>query len=59
MNELAELQEKVKQQHEKVLSKLRELYHYAREKGFTSSEARILSRTNKLTIDRIAEQREK
>ena len=53
MNELTSFNEQVKKEEDRVLSKLRELYQYARSKGFNSVEARLLSRTTRAKIDRI------
>ena len=54
MNELEELREQARKDRAVELSKRKELYRYARGKGFTSIEARILSATNKEKINRLS-----
>jgi len=44
--------------YEKHKAKLRELYHYAKSKGFSAPEAQVLSFENKGTIDKFAAERE-
>jgi len=53
MDELERFNEKVERENVKFLSKLRDSYQYAREKGFTSTEARLLSHTSRAKIDRL------
>ena len=49
----AELQQKANKRHEEVLARLRDRYNYARQLGFTVSEAQILSRKPKEVIDTV------
>ena len=51
--DLKTLKEKTAKAHLNNLDKLKTLYHYARSKGFTAIEARLLSHSSKATIDKI------
>lgn len=53
MNELEEITLQAIAEREKIKKKTRELYHYARLNGFTSTEAKILCQGSKAKIDRI------
>lgn len=57
-NELAKLIDKARQDAEVAETRRRELYQYARDKGFTSREAGILRHKTKEYIDRLAAEKE-
>lgn len=59
MNELEQLREQVKEAAERVKEKNRNLYQYARSKGFSSREAALLCKTSKEKIDRLLALKEK
>ena len=54
---LKDLQHKTKQYKNTLMSKQKESYQYARNKGFTSYEAVILQNKSKKIIDKIAEEK--
>ncbi len=54
MNELEELREQARKDRAVELSKRKELYRYARGKGFSGIESRILSGTSKEKINRLS-----
>jgi len=53
MNELEKLRGQAKQGKERLNTRLRELYQYARANGFNAEEARLLSHSSKKKIDRL------
>lgn len=55
---LESLKEQSKDTKEALNSRQRELYQYAREKGFSSYEAIVLKSKDKETIDRLAAERD-
>lgn len=58
MSELDELRQKASKKYEAQKARLRELYAYAREKGFTAQEAAVLQGSSKEKIDRLAKLRD-
>ncbi len=59
MNELQELEQKASREYEQLLTARKQLYQYARSKGFIPREAKILAATNRDKIDRLAKLKEK
>jgi len=55
---LNELNKQAKEAKDALSAKQRELYQYARNKGFSSYEAIILKSKDKETIDRLASERD-
>ena len=54
---LQDLDEQVKDNRARLLTRFREHYHYARELGFSSGEAQILQKQSKETILKLARER--
>ena len=54
MNELEKLREQARKDVERDKAKGKELYRYARDKGFNYAEARRLSGTSKEKINRLS-----
>jgi len=59
MDELQELREAAARDVATLRKKTKELYRYARDKGFTYAEARRLAATSREKIDRLAALKEK
>ena len=56
--ELDELRDKAALVRTRANTRLKELYHYARSKGFSASESMVLMGRTREYIDRLAQERE-